>query len=92
MTTVIAVKSFIVQAPEPNIIKLFTAVIKKYFIKLECFPWSAFPTLLVRSRAYPRKGLLSDAPLAEALALFGNIELGWKGLQGTNTLAYYKHS
>ncbi len=24
-------------------------------------------------------------------ALLENIQLGWKGLQGTNTLAYYEH-
>jgi hypothetical protein len=32
----------------------------------------------------------SGAP--ERLALPANIRLGWKGLQGTNTLAYYEDS
>jgi len=27
-----------------------------------------------------------------ATALRAKIKLGWKGLPGTNTLAYYKHS
>ncbi len=32
---------------------------------------------------------LNDASLGLALALLGNIGLGWKGLPGTNTLAYF---
>jgi hypothetical protein len=35
---------------------------------------------------------LKGASLSSALALLENIGLGWKGLPGTNTLAYYKHS
>jgi hypothetical protein len=35
---------------------------------------------------------LTGAPLlGKLLALPKNIRLGWKGLSGTNTLAYYKH-
>ncbi len=29
--------------------------------------------------------------LGRLLALLANIELGWKGLPGTNTLAYYEN-
>ncbi len=29
--------------------------------------------------------------LGRLLALLANIELGWKGLSGTNTLAYYEN-
>jgi hypothetical protein len=35
---------------------------------------------------------LIGASLSLALALLENILLSWKGLPGTNTLAYYKHS
>jgi hypothetical protein len=34
---------------------------------------------------------LKGASLGQALALPANIRLGWKGLPGTNTLAYYKN-
>jgi len=34
----------------------------------------------------------SDAPLGLALALLANIEMGWKGLPRTSTLAYYDNS
>ncbi len=35
----------------------------------------------------------SDAPLFDKFLTFStNNMLGWKGLPGTNTLAYYKHS
>jgi len=32
---------------------------------------------------------LKGASLGQATALPANIRLGWKGLPGTNTLAYY---
>jgi hypothetical protein len=36
---------------------------------------------------------ISDAPLSvRLLALSTNIRLGWKGLPGTNVLAYYEKS
>jgi hypothetical protein len=36
---------------------------------------------------------LKEAPLyVRLLALPTNIRLGWKGLPGTNTLAYYEYS
>ncbi len=41
-------------------------------------------TILVE---YMKGGLLKYA-----LALCANIRLGWKGLPGTNTLAYYENS
>ncbi len=34
---------------------------------------------------------LKSASLSYALALLTNIRLAWKGLQETNTLAYYMH-
>ncbi len=39
----------------------------------------------VRSGAYPRVEHL------KACSLPANIRLGWKGLPGTNTLAYYEN-
>ena len=33
---------------------------------------------------------LKVSPLRKGLVLLSNIRLGWKGLPGTNTLAYYK--
>jgi len=47
--------------------------------------------LWVRLGAYPRVENLNGASLGQALALSENIRLGWKGLPGTNTLAYYKN-
>jgi hypothetical protein len=39
--------------------------------------------------AYPRVEHLKRASLEYAPALPANIRLGWKGLPGTNTLAFY---
>jgi hypothetical protein len=44
--------------------------------------------LCVRLLAYPRSGALERF---FTLALLSNIRLGWKGLRGTNPLAYYEH-
>ncbi len=35
---------------------------------------------------------MKGAPLEQAPALLANIRLSWKGLPGTNTLAYYENS
>jgi hypothetical protein len=48
--------------------------------------------LWVRPEAYFRETHLKGASLGQAPALLTNIRLGWKGLPGTNTLAYYEHS
>jgi hypothetical protein len=40
---------------------------------------------------YPRVEHLKGASLVKSLALPANIRLGWKGLSGTNTLAYYQN-
>jgi hypothetical protein len=47
--------------------------------------------LLVRPGAYPIVEHLKGASLGETPALLQNIRLGWEGLPGTNTQAYYKH-
>jgi hypothetical protein len=63
---------------------------------LSVCPWQAFPASLMfvgKGGAY-----LSEVPFrvlqgtseGRLLALPTNIRLGWKDLQGTNTLAYYK--
>jgi hypothetical protein len=41
---------------------------------------------------YPRVKHLKGASLERALASSPDIRLGYKGLPGTNTLAYYKNS
>jgi hypothetical protein len=50
------------------------------------------PSLMfVLEGAYPRVEHLKGASLRQAPALTANIRLGWKGLAGTNTRAYYKN-
>ncbi len=44
----------------------------------------------VRSGAYPSSGRLNGASLRQALVLPANFGLSWKGLPGTNQLAYYE--
>jgi hypothetical protein len=44
---------------------------------------------VVKAGAYTRVEYLSGASLRKALALLANVRLGWKGLLGTNTLAYF---
>jgi hypothetical protein len=41
--------------------------------------------------AYPRVEHLKGASLGQAPGLPANIRLGWRGLLGTNTLAYYEN-
>jgi hypothetical protein len=61
--------------------------------KLECLflasLFSLVSCLLVRPGVYLRVEHLQSASLTEAQALPTTIKLGWKGLQGTSTLAYY---
>jgi len=49
-------------------------------------------SLVGRLGAYPRVGHLQVDSLSQTLALFPNIRLGWKGLPGTNALAYLAQS
>ncbi len=44
----------------------------------------------VRLGGFPRVGKLTGASLGQTLAFFTNIGLSWKGLPGTNTLAFYE--
>jgi hypothetical protein len=46
----------------------------------------------VRPRACHRLENLKGALVRSTPVLTTNIRLGWKGLPGTSTLAYYKHS
>jgi hypothetical protein len=43
----------------------------------------------VRPLVYPFKALFSVLLLDRLLALLANFKLGWKGLPGTNTVAFY---
>jgi len=42
--------------------------------------------------AHPRVEHLKGVSLGYALALLANIRLGWKGMLGISTLAYYRHA
>jgi hypothetical protein len=44
--------------------------------------------LWARPGAYPSMEHLKGTSLGYAWALLGNIRLGWKGLPGTNTIAF----
>jgi hypothetical protein len=46
--------------------------------------------LWVRPGTYPRLGHQKGALFGQTPALPTNIGLGWKGLRGTNTIAYYE--
>jgi hypothetical protein len=75
-----------------NVIKLFISVIRN---KLECLslesvyqPCLKFAT---KSTVY-LSAAVENAPLrGRLLTLDTYIRLGWKGLPGTNTLAYYEN-
>ncbi len=53
--------------------------------------WPLQPILMFAGKdgAYTKVEHLKIASLRKALALPANVRLGWKGLLGTNTLAYY---
>jgi hypothetical protein len=55
--------------------------LKKSYNKLACLP--------VEQEASQEGECLRDAPLRQAPATLINIRLGWKGLPGTNDLAYF---
>jgi len=46
----------------------------------------------MRAGAYPRVEHIKGASFGLAPALSENIRLSWKGLPGTNALAYYEKS
>jgi len=48
----------------------------------------------VKSGAHPRVEQIKGVSFVSALTLpaIANISLGWKGLQGANTQAYYENS
>jgi hypothetical protein len=47
--------------------------------------------LWVRPGAFPRVDHMKCASFWQHLAILANIRPGWKGLSGTNTLAYCEH-
>ncbi len=52
--------------------------------------WPFQPSLMIVGKVRNnRVEHLKDATLGQAPALIANVRLGWKGLPGTNTLAYY---
>jgi hypothetical protein len=60
--------------------------------KLVSVPGKPFqPSLMFAAKAgaNPRLENLKIASHRQVLAITANIRLGWKGLPGTNTLAYY---
>ncbi len=64
---------------------------------LKCLSLAILSSLLVyclraRPGVYPRVEHLKGSSIGWAPALPTNIRLGWKRLQGTNTLAYREHS
>jgi len=79
-----AIISFITLATGPNVINLFTSVSYNFLNKLECLSMASLSSLVyclwVRSGAY----LIQAAGRLRPYLL----RLGWKGLSGTNTLAY----
>jgi hypothetical protein len=48
--------------------------------------------MFVRPEPITVEHLSGTLLLGRLLTLSTNLRLGWKGLTGTNTLAYYKHS
>ncbi len=76
--------------PWPNVIKLLTTVIYNFCNMLDYCPWQT-------SRAYKIYKSLPEWSIIQVLhsvvgPLSTSIKLGWKGLPGTNTLAYNEHS
>jgi hypothetical protein len=71
------------------IIKLFTAVIYGFSLQARVFvPGKPFqPSLMFVGEA---RSLPYGAP-EKCFTRVGSIRLGWQGLPGTNTLAYYEN-
>jgi hypothetical protein len=79
------------QGSEACTIKLYGRNLP-FFNRLVFVPGKPFqPSLMFVGEAYDRVERLKDASLRYDRALLANIRLGWTGLPGTNTLAYYKH-
>ncbi len=82
--------------PGANVIKSFYNVSYIFCNKLECSSLTSLSRIVqyyqVRQEPTQVKNLL-EAPLNNRLlALPTNNRVGWKGLPGANTLAYYKNS
>ncbi len=60
--------------------------------KLQRLFWQSFSCLRVRTRPTRVKHLSGAPHWGRHLASPTNIRLGWKGLPGTNAVAYYEHS
>ncbi len=82
--------------PGHNVIILFTSVIFEYSNisnKLECLFLTSLSRLLYclwrGPGVYHWVEHMKGSSIVQVFALPTNIRLGWKGLPGTNTLAYY---
>ncbi len=77
----------------PDVIKLFRVVIYEYScVRVSQTSLSSLVKYLwVRPGAYPRVEHLKGALLSQTQVSPANIRLGWKGLPGTHTLAYYEN-
>jgi hypothetical protein len=70
-------------------------MLRLFVISFRVCPWQAFTVNLmfvVRKGACPKVEHLKSASLGLAPALPANIRPGFKGLPGTNALAYYEKS
>jgi len=77
--------------------KTFYGIKLQIFLnKLRCLSLVSLSSLVyclwARQGAYPIAEHMKDSSVGLAPALPTNIKLGWKGLPGANTLAYYKNS
>jgi hypothetical protein len=60
-----------------------------FILSLRVCPWQAIPEWY--NGAYQSEAPLRCSTLGRLLTLIANIRLGWNGVPGKNTLAYYKH-
>jgi hypothetical protein len=88
------VKCFIKLTPGANFINLFTDISYEFSYYARAFvPGKPFQTSVMLGKAYARVEHLKGTPLlGRLMALPTNTRLGWKGLPGTNALAYYEKS
>jgi hypothetical protein len=93
---IMAVKSFIVHDPGTNLINFLYSDRQKGQICESVCPWQASPGkcyVCQYGRSFPSLSTFQAYPTRVGSQLYcETLDLGWKGMAGTNTLAYLAHS
>ncbi len=78
--------------PEPHVVNFFGAAIGAMTISIATMSVTTVGTITINTATIRRVTMSIMKPSGSDIILGSNIIRGWKGLPGTNTLAYYPNS